>query len=125
MLSYPRMNSLLKELTDNNGYINSVALSNKFNLHLIDLAILLGLSRDRIKDKKYIQLTATQCRLHEMLNIFDFIWPWCGTLEKTYLWYVSQDIPGFGQQTAKQLVEKGRYKDVMHYLREINYGSFA
>ena len=90
-----------------------------------ELAIASGLARDSVSKTARLRAPATQARLREVTEIVNRILPWCGSVPQAFAWYRSQPIPGFGDQTAEDLVRAGRARHVMNYLFGIALGGYA
>ena len=118
-------NGIFHKVQNDNGYICPVIFANALNLSAIELASIIGAPKSLINNKTYIHLTKTQSRLNDVLNIFRFITPWCGSTEYACSWFINTMIPGFCYSTAKQLVRQGRADAVMTYLEQIKEGSYA
>ncbi len=57
--------------------------------------------------------------------ILELICPWAGSLQASLRWYKGHRIAALGGLTAEQLVEQGRTRDVLEYLRHIGEGGYA
>src|SRR4051812_14711367 len=95
--------SLLNDVINHNGLIDADRLSAALRITQIELAAASGLSQDAVSKKKRLQAPAPQTRLREVAEIINRILPWCGSVTQAFVWYRSQPIPAFGDQTAEDL----------------------
>ena len=63
--------------------------------------------------------------VEEMIEILINVAPRFNSFELAYVWYRTQFLPGFGDQTAEQLVQDGRAIDVFGYLDGVDAGTYA
>ena len=68
---------------------------------------------------------ATQRRLHNIIEILDRAIPCAGSGVRAFVWYRSQTLPSFGDQTAEDLVKTGRAEAVKCHLEKIVEGGFT
>jgi hypothetical protein len=68
---------------------------------------------------------APQTRLRDTAEIMSRVQGWAGSEAAAFAWYRSQPLPGFGNQTAEDLVKAGRAGAVKRYLAEIDGGGYA
>lgn len=117
------MNDLIKEVTDNEGFINPIVVSYKLDISISTLAETLNLpeSKDGIQ---LIYSLSSQTRLHQLLIILDMIEPWCGSYHQAYVWFMLEIIPGFGV-TACVLLQQDRAQAIMAYIHQISEGGYA
>lgn len=64
-------------------------------------------------------------RAGETVEILNRVAPWTGGIGQALLWYRSQPLPEFGDQTAESLVESGKAVAVRDYLDHVALGGFA
>ena len=58
-------------------------------------------------------------------DIKALIAPRFATKELAAEWYDTQPVPGFGELTARQLVQQGQGKEVAKFLTAVDMGIFA
>lgn len=73
----------------------------------------------------YSKSKLSQKRLHEMLLIINRVSPWCGSGSQAFAWYCSEPIPGFGELTAGDIVNRGQIEGVVNYLNQIAEGGYS
>jgi len=97
------------------------------DLHITkaELAAASGLSRDAVSKTARLKSRRTQKRLGEVVEIINRVLPWTGSVQAAFAWYRSQPLPGFGDQTAEDLVKAGRGEAVRQYLSRIAAGGYA
>lgn len=97
------------------------------DLHITkaELAAASGLSRDAVSKTARLKSRRTQKRLGEVVEIINRVLPWTGSVQAAFAWYRSQPLPGFGDQTAEDLVKAGRGEAVRQYLSRIAVGGYA
>ena len=97
------------------------------DLHIskAELAAASGLSRDAVSKTARLKSRRTQKRLGEVVEIINRVLPWTGSVQAAFAWYRSQPLPGFGDQTAEDLVKAGRAEAVRRYLSRIAVGGYA
>lgn len=97
------------------------------DLHITkaELAAASGLSRDAVSKTARLKSRRTQKRLGEVVEIINRVLPWAGSVQAAFAWYRSQPLPGFGDQTAEDLVKAGRGEAVRQYLSRIAVGGYA
>jgi hypothetical protein len=100
--------SFLDQVLTCEGLVEPDQFSQVLRITKGELAAASGLSRDAVSKKRRLQARATQARLRELAEIINRILPWCGSVPRTFAWYLSQPIPAFGDQTAEDLVRSGR-----------------
>ncbi len=90
-----------------------------------EIARTLGLGRDAIARKDRVASAKTQKRMREMIEIVNRVEPRFGSALIAYAWYRSEPLPGFGGQTAMQLVQDGKAHQVMDYVDAVDAGIFS
>lgn len=90
-----------------------------------EVARTLGLSKDALQRSSRVHSAKTQRRLREMLEILNRVEPRFGSALIAYAWYRSEPLPGFGGQTAMQLVREGRADEVMAFIDAVDAGVHA
>lgn len=61
----------------------------------------------------------------DAMDILDLIEPRFGSSEDARIWFEQVPLPGFGGQTAQQLVEEGRGSEVRQYIAAVDAGIYA
>jgi uncharacterized protein (DUF2384 family) len=90
-----------------------------------ELARSLGVSRESLSRRDRVAARATQARMRQVTEILNRVEPWAGSPLAAYAWYRAQGLPGFGDRTARQLVQEGLGEAVLDYLDEIAGGGYA
>lgn len=90
-----------------------------------EVARTVGLGRDAIQRKDRIRSDRTQRRLREMVEILKKVEPRFGSALLAYAWYRSEPLPGFGGQTAMQLVREGRAHEILEFIDAVDAGVHA
>ena len=90
-----------------------------------DIARSAGLGRDAVQRRDRIPSPRTQRRLREMVEIVNKVEPRFGSALIAYAWYRSEPLPGFGGQTAMQLVRAGRADRVLDFIDAVDAGVYA
>lgn len=90
-----------------------------------EVARTVGLGRDAMQRKDRIRSNRTQRRLREMVEILNKVEPRFGSALLAYAWYRSEPLPGFGGQTAMQLVREGRADEVLEMIDAVDAGVHA
>lgn len=85
----------------------------------------LGLASDALMRRQRIEAPKTQMRLREMVEILTRVRGTLGSNLAAYAWYRAEPLPGFGGQTASQLVREGRAGEVHAFLDAASVGAFA
>lgn len=85
----------------------------------------LGLASDALVRRQRIEAQKTQTRLREMVEILTRVRATLGSNLAAYAWYRAEPLPGFGGQTASQLVREGRAREVHAFLDAAAAGVFA
>jgi len=114
-----------KLVIDDEGYVSPRSLAKQFHTTVKDIALVSGLSVDVVTKKKRFRATPAQRRLNDMIQIINQVAPWCGDSFQAYAWYCSEQLPSFGDLTARDLVKQGRAEAVKKYLARISEGGFA
>jgi hypothetical protein len=60
--------------------------------------------------------------LHEMAQVINAVEPRFKSRPAAHGWFRSQPVPGFGGQTALQMVWAGRAGEVLEYIAALNAG---
>ena len=84
-----------------------------------------GLGRDAVQRKDRLRSDRTQRRLREMVEVLNKVEPRFGSPLMAYAWYRSEPLPGFGGQTAMQLVRDGKADEVLAFIDAVDAGVHA
>lgn len=84
-----------------------------------------GLGRDAVQRKDRLNSDRTQRRLREMVEVLNKVEPRFGSPLMAYAWYRSEPLPGFGGQTAMQLVRDGKVDEVLAFIDAVDAGVHA
>ncbi|MYJ72436.1 MAG: DUF2384 domain-containing protein [Rhodospirillaceae bacterium] len=68
---------------------------------------------------------SAQRRLRDMIEIVNRVEPRFGSALIAYAWFRSEPLPGFGGQTAMQLVRAGQADRVLDYIDAVDAGVYA
>lgn len=90
-----------------------------------EVARTVGLGRDAVQRKDRIRSDRTQRRLREMVEVLNKVEPRFGSALLAYAWYRSEPLPGFGGQTAMQLVRQGQAEQVLELIDAVDAGVHA
>ena len=90
-----------------------------------EVARTVGLGKDAVQRKDRIRSDKTQRRLREMVEILNKVEPRFGSALVAYAWYRSEPLPGFGGQTAMQLVRDGKADQVLEFIDAVDAGVHA
>jgi hypothetical protein len=116
---------LLQDVIGQDGRVSPDKLSLCLRVTRLQLATATGLSRDAVSKTACLNASATQARLRDVIEIINRVRGWAGSEAAAFTWYRSQSLPGFGDQTAEDLVKAGRAEAVKRYLAEIAIGGYA
>ena len=72
-----------------------------------------------------VRSDSTQRRLRQMVEILNKVEPRFGSALLAYAWYRSEPLPGFGGQTAMQLVRDGKADEVLEMIDAVDAGVHA
>ena len=117
--------SFLLGTVDQAGTVSPNVVSERLKVAKAELALALGLSGDAVSRKNRLASDATQRRLRDFVAILNCATPWAGSELASFVWYRSQPLPSFGDQTAEDLLKAGRAEAVMRYLDRAAEGGFA
>ncbi|AJD54338.1 Protein of unknown function [Thalassospira xiamenensis M-5 = DSM 17429] len=120
-----REKGFLQQAFEKNGVVRIEFLTTALHLTKKDIAPAVGLQRDAISKKNRLVSPRTQLRLSQLIQILNRVLPWMGSAPAAWAWYRSQELPGFGGQTAEQLVKSGNADAVINYLEEVAGGGYA
>lgn len=59
------------------------------------------------------------------MDILNLIQPRFGSSKDARIWFEHEPLPGFGGNTAQQLVEGGRGSEVREYIAAVDAGIYA
>ena len=90
-----------------------------------EVARTVGLGRDAVQRKDRVRSDRTQRRLREMVEILNKVEPRFGSALLAYAWFRSEPLPGFGGQTAMQLVREGKADEVLEMIDAVDAGVHA
>lgn len=90
-----------------------------------ELGSSVGLPRDALSRADRVFSVKTQQRLRGLTEIINKIEPRFGNALLAYAWYRSEPIPGFGGNTAMQMVRAGHQDDVLTYIDSVDAGIHA
>jgi hypothetical protein len=90
-----------------------------------EIADTLGLGSDALTRRERIASPKVQTRLREMIEILNRVEAQVGSPLVAYAWFRSHPMPGFANQTPRQLVRDGKADWVNHYIDEALAGGFA
>ena len=90
-----------------------------------EVARTVGLGRDAVQRKDRVRSDRTQRRLRQMVEILNKVEPRFGSALLAYAWYRSEPLPGFGGQTAMQLVREGKADEVLAMIDAVDAGVHA
>ena len=90
-----------------------------------EIADTLGLGTDALSRRERIASPKVQTRLREMMEILNRVEAQVGSPLVAYAWFRSQPLPGFANQTPRQLVRDGKAEWVHDHLDRILAGGFA
>lgn len=107
------------------GYIATDRLAEELRVTRQELAVAAGLPRDSVSKTVRLRSRATQARLRDVAEIINRVLTWSGSVQQAFAWYRAQPLPGFGDQTAEDLVKDGRAEAVKRYLSRIAVGGYA
>ena len=120
-----RAREFLRDVMSSEGLIAADRLSGELRVTKLELAHASGLSRDAVSKTARAKTRSTQARLRDIVEIINHVLPWSGSVPQAFAWYRSQPLPGFGDQTAEDLVKEGRAEAVKRYLSRIAVGGHA
>lgn len=107
------------------GLVAADPLSDLLHVTRGELALALGVPRESVTRTARARAPTAQARLRNLVEIPNRIRPWAGTPLAAFVWYRSQKLPSFGDQTAEALVKEGRAEAVKRDLDRIAVGGFA
>ena len=119
------MSEFTMQLFDAAGYVSPKAVAEQFHTTIKEIAILSGLTQESISKRSRVHSKISQKRLRDVVLIINKILPWTGSPMQAYAWYRSEQLPGFGDLTAEDLVKRGMANDVLDYITELAEGGFA
>ena len=90
-----------------------------------EVARTVGLGRDAVQRSDRVRSDSTQRRLRQMVEILNKVEPRFGSALLAYAWYRSEPLPGFGGQTAMQLVRDGKADEVLEMIDAVDAGVHA
>ncbi len=90
-----------------------------------DLARSAGLGKDAMLREARVRNPKTQTRLRELVEVLNKVEDRFGSPLIAYAWFRSQPLPGFGGQTAMNLIQDGRGSDVLEYIDAVDAGIHA
>jgi hypothetical protein len=117
--------TILSGVIGPDGLIDPDRLCSMFLISSSELMVAIGLGRPDASLPAEWTSPAVQVRLSEVTQIIERVLPWCGSPQQAFAWFRSQPIPGFGGQTAEDLVCAGRVAHVASHLERIAAGGFA
>lgn len=119
------MTQLTARLIDHSGFVSPKAVADQFHTTIKEVAAFSGLSQDSVSKHNRVRSKASQKRLRDIVLILNKVQPWCGAPMQAFAWYRSEQLPGFGDLTAEDLVKRGMADAVLDYLSELAEGGFA
>ncbi len=90
-----------------------------------ELARTLGLAKDALGREDLMSSDHTQHCIAQMAEVLGKIEARFGSTLVAYAWYRSEPIPGFSGQSAMELVQSGRARDVLAYIEAVSAGIHA
>lgn len=97
-------------------------MSKRLRLPIADFARLAHLHRNTLARPKS---AAVQKKLEPIARLLAQVEEIAGDPDQAILWFRYQPLPGYGGQTAQQLVEAGHADAVFTYLEELRDGGYA
>jgi hypothetical protein len=123
------MSPLAARLSDGvigaDGSIEPDRLSDLLLIPMSELRDVVGLQLLDVSAPAEWTSPSVQDRLRQIVQILDFILPWCGSAPQAFAWFHSQPIPSFGGRTADGVVREGHGDHVLSYLEGLAAGGFA
>jgi len=119
------MSELTVQLFDTSGYVSPKAIATQFHTTIKEVAVLSGLSQESVSKRSRVHSKISQKRLRDIVLIINKVLPWSGSPMQAYAWYRSEQLPGFGDLTAEDLVKRGLANEVLDYITELADGGFA
>ncbi len=119
------MTQLTAQLIDDSGFVSPKAVADQFHTTIKEVAAFSGLSQDSVSKRNRVRSKSSQKRLRDIVLILNKVQPWCGASMQAFAWYRSEQLPGFGDLTAEDLVKRGMADAVLDYLSELAEGGFA
>lgn len=114
----------IEDVTENDLLIPS-KIAEILHTSMDEVAMVLGLEKDDLNHRTCIEATDTQRRLRDFVAILTHVTPRFDSALLVYAWYRSDPLPGFGDLTAMQLVQDGKYRSILEYLDAIDAGVYA
>ena len=114
-----------QDLIRGDGTVDIDMLVDGLHLSKIELARVLGMSRDAVSKTSRLASRASQRKLRDLVEILTRVSPWAGSIPQAFAWYTSQPLPSFGDRTAADLVREGRADAVKSYISRIALGGYA
>lgn len=114
-----------QDLIRPDGTVALDTLLHGFRLTETELVGLLGVSVASTNEAPQLNDPASQRRLRDFVDILARIAPWAGSMPQAYVWFTSQPLTPFGEQTAAELVREGRIEAIRSYISRIAIGGYA
>lgn len=115
----------LAAVSDASGRIQAQALCKRLGITVEQLAESIGVSEETLTEVGRASSPTTQARLRDLAEIIGRVRRAAGSELSAFAWYQSQNLPGFGDLTAEDLVKTGRAGAVRRYLSDIEHGGYA
>lgn len=119
------MNIESGDVVDHEGYIFPDALLDRLHITKREFAQAIGLSHRALIHKDRLRAASTQQRLHQIMEILQYIEPWARSIGGAWSWYRTYPLAPLGDLTAEELVSRGRADDVRAYLSHIAEAGYA
>ncbi|WP_301592419.1 XRE family transcriptional regulator [Sabulicella glaciei] len=121
----PDPSEFLAAVSDGGGQIRPQAVCDRLCITMEQLAEAVGVSSETLTQGGRMSTPTAPARLRDMADVIGRVRQAAGSEHAALVWCQSQNLPGFGDLTAEDLVKTGRADAVCAYLTDIEHGGYA